>query len=77
MKKWYITGIIGVALVIVSSVALYKNYNYKYTQKDIDKIMNILLEKTRPTKKDYKLYDLDKTGEFTLYDLVLVCKEAK
>ena len=77
MKKWYMIGIAGVVLVIISSVALYKCCHHKYTQKDIDRVTDIILEKVEPTKKDYKLYDLDKNGVFTLYDLVLVCKEAK
>lgn len=72
MKKNYILGIVGVALVVMSSVALYKNYHYKYTQKDIDKVFNIYLKDIKPTKKELKLYDIDKNNKINLYDIVKI-----
>ena len=84
MKKCNILGItgkillvVGIALIIASICQLVYVFKYRYTQKDIDRVVDIFLEKVEPTKQDYKRYDLDNNGELTLYDLVLVCKRVK
>lgn len=77
MKKWYMIGIAGVILVVISSVVLYKSYHYKYTQKDIERAFNIYLKDIKPTKRELKLYDLDKNGKINLYDIVKINENGK
>lgn len=78
-KTAMILGTVGALLIMIASFIIVKRvfFKYEYTQKDIDRTINILLEKENPTKRDYKLYDLDKNKKISLYDLTLVCKEVK
>lgn len=43
-----------------------------YTQSDLDRIQKIIQGTISPTKQDYELYDLDKSGKITAADYVMV-----
>jgi len=78
MKKSITIALIVSGVVLVLLIGLMKGKeDYKYTQADIDKCLDLYLEKMEPTARDFELYDLDNNGKITLNDCVAVVKKVK
>ena len=69
MKKVIIGGFI---IMIAFSVFIVGCRTRKYTNKDEERIINILLEKTKANLVDYIRLDMNHDLKITLYDLILV-----
>lgn len=77
MKKSITIALIVSGVVLVLLIGLTKGKDYKYTQADVDKCLDLYLEKMEPTARDFELYDLDNNGKITLSDCVAVIKKVK
>ena len=69
MKKLIIGGLI--VLCGISTVVVVCRVR-KYTSKDTNRIINILLEKNKANLVDYIRLDMNHDFKITLYDLVLI-----
>ena len=70
-------AIVVVMLLIAITLGIRLFGGHKYTQKDVDKALDIYLNDSKPSKKELKLYDLDKNNEINLYDVVKINKKVK
>ena len=50
------------------------NESISYTEKDVERVKNITLKKTKATSDDYERYDIDKDGAINITDLVQIKK---
>lgn len=66
--------IIILALLLISNMNIKHTYNY--SQSDVDRIKNIIVEIDKPTEIDFIKYDLDGDRTISLKDMVSVKKIA-
>lgn len=64
-----------VFLLITIILILILKSHYKYTDKDIQLILNYYLEKTDLNEEQFKRLDLDKNNGIDLFDAVLILQE--
>ena len=70
-------AIVVVMVLIAITLGIRLFGGYKYTQKDVDKALDIYLNDSKPSKKELRLYDINNDKEITLYDVVELCKKVK
>ena len=72
MKK-IIFIIVCILILLLLFLTIYKLI--PYTQKDLNRILDIYLEKTKPNMLDYYRLDMDKDGVIDVYDGALAFKK--
>lgn len=72
MKKLLIILVIIIALFIIWVVRIKTK---PYTQKDIQRIIDLIIEIKKPTIEDYIRLDINHDLKFTLYDAMAVQKK--
>lgn len=73
IKKLNLVLIITNVILILFIIIVYK----PYTQKDYDKVVDIYLEKVKPSMIDYFRLDMDNNNKITLYDSYKIIQKIK